>query len=260
MFNLKEMKLTFSAEENYVPPKYNCEKCGDTGIVIGRDGVGYLCACQAEKRSQSRRKNAKLPLLLRDKTLQNFESRFYTKSRIDKDGKSYFEKANQALKCSYQFIRDIESGKLSKGLLFTGPVGCGKTHLVAAIANELLAKEHDVLFLVVPEFLDELRATFGDAGEFSESQLINRAQKVEVLILDDLGAHNFSDWTKNKIFNLINYRVNNGLPTLITTNYLPSTLSEVVGSRTVSRLLENCKVIGLNVDMDIRIIKSVENE
>ena len=81
------------------------------------------------------------------------------------------------------FIRNI--GR-TPGLFFTGEVGCGKTHLAAACANALLQQQVDALFLVVPDFLDDLRASYGKDGEFSEAALMRRARSAAVLILDEM--------------------------------------------------------------------------
>jgi DNA replication protein DnaC len=83
---------------------------------------------------------------------------------------------------------------------------------------------------------------------------MDTARKAEVLVLDDLGAHNFTEWTQNKIFSLINYRMNHGLPCVITTNLSLEEMNQVVGLRTVSRIIEMCKIYRLYVDEDIRVV------
>lgn len=145
--------------------------------------------------------------------------------------------------------------------MFVGPVGCGKTFLACAIANALLECDKQVLFLVVPDLLDELRATFARKdSNSSELDLLDTARTVPVLVLDDLGAHNYTDWTINRIYTIINYRLNHHLATIITTNLDVRQLNEYLGERTCSRLLELCRGFELFVERDIRMLKYKERE
>ncbi len=102
-------------------------------------------------------------------------------------------------------------------LFFTGTYGTGKTHLAAAIANEAL--EHGVanIFQPVPDLLDQLRSSFGKTGE-SYQDRFDRVRTIPLLILDDLGTQNDTGWAEEKLYQIINYRYVNKLPTVVTTN------------------------------------------
>jgi len=76
---------------------------------------------------------------------------------------------------------------------------------------------------------------------------------VPLLILDDLGAHNYTDWTRNKLFSIINYRLNYMLPTIITTNINLEDLEHFLGERTTSRIIHMCHPYRLLVEVDIRV-------
>jgi DNA replication protein DnaC len=115
----------------------------------------------------------------------------------------------------------------------------------------------------VPDFLDELRATYHKGGEetdINEISLLNGARQVEVLILDDLGAHNYTPWTCNKLYSLLNYRMNYHLPVIITTNLDLLEIEKFLGKRTTSRILQMCNVYRLTVHKDIRYQKSLGNK
>ena len=102
-------------------------------------------------------------------------------------------------------------------LVFQGVNGCGKTHLAAAIANHLRQEDNPALFVVVPDLLDHLRSTFGPESRVSYDELFERIRKTPVLILDDFGEESATPWAQEKLYQLINYRYNARLATVITT-------------------------------------------
>ncbi len=103
-------------------------------------------------------------------------------------------------------------------LVFTGAYGCGKTHLAVAIAHEALRHGEPVLFIVVPDLLDHLRAAFGPNSETSFDERFETVRTAPLLILDDLGSQSATPWAKEKLFQVLNYRYVTRLPTVITTN------------------------------------------
>ncbi len=102
-------------------------------------------------------------------------------------------------------------------LLLLGGYGAGKTHLAAAIANYAVAVGVPTLFLTVPDLLDTLRFSYaGDDTSFEER--FNDIRGARLLILDDFGTQNATPWAQEKLFQIVNYRYINKLPTVITTN------------------------------------------
>lgn len=102
-------------------------------------------------------------------------------------------------------------------LVLQGPNGCGKTHLAAAIGNYQLRKGKPVFFKVVPDFLDHLRSTFSPDSKVTSDELFERVRNAPLLILDDFGEQASTPWAQEKLYQLINYRYNERLPTVITT-------------------------------------------
>lgn len=234
--------------------KFTCSLCQDRGIIL-KGETAYPCRCMKQKVIAKRFRSANLSELARRNTFESFSFQYYSRELRDpKRNLTYFESAQRAYRAARNFVQNCLKGKKGKGLFFCGPVGSGKTFLGSAIANALLAEGKQVLFTVVPDLLDTLKATYSRRSEqeFSEFELLDTARNAEILILDDLGAHNYTNWTCNKIYSLLNYRLNYQLPTVITTNLELEELEEYLGERTVSRILQLCDIYHLLVEKDIR--------
>ncbi|MEP7355871.1 MAG: ATP-binding protein, partial [Anaerolineales bacterium] len=128
-------------------------------------------------------------------------------------------------------------------LLLTGTYGSGKTHLAAAIANHCLANGQPVLFLNTPDLLDHLRAGFAPGADGSYTERFEEIRTAPVLVLDDLGTESPTAWATEKLYQLLNYRYNAQLPTVITTN---KDLKDIE-PRVASRLSDAEMVSNLNV-------------
>ena len=128
-------------------------------------------------------------------------------------------------------------------LVITGPYGCGKTHLAAAIANYRLRRRQPVVFAVVPDLLDYLRSTFNPDSRITYDELFEGLRTAPVLILDDLGAHSSSPWAQEKLYQLINYRYNARLPTVITSNHRLEDVDPRLASRMSDRRLSTVVTI-----------------
>jgi len=118
-------------------------------------------------------------------------------------------------------------------LVFMGVNGCGKTHLAAAIANHLRREGKSVLFIVVTDLLDYLRSTFNPESRVSYDELFERIKKAPVLILDDFGEQAATPWAQEKLYQLINYRYNARLATVITTCLSLDEIERRISSRMV---------------------------
>ena len=101
-------------------------------------------------------------------------------------------------------------------LIVRGGYGVGKTHLAAAIANKVQRAGMRVLFVVAPDLLDYLRATFQRGSAVSYDRRFNEVRQAPFLVLDDLGVHSATDWAEEKFFQILNHRYIAGSPTVLT--------------------------------------------
>lgn len=113
----------------------------------------------------------------------------------------------------------------------------GKTHLAAAIANHLSRDGDAVLFIVVPDLLDHLRAAFNPASGTTYDKRFHEVKTAPILVLDDLGTESATAWAREKLYQLFNYRYNAQLPTVITT----ATPIDELDPRLASRMLDGSR-------------------
>ncbi len=140
-----------------------------------------------------------------DQTFDTFDLREHELDR---------EKAEN-LKRAFQFARNFAANP-QDWIAFSGAYGCGKTHLSASIANERVRHGEPALFVVVPDLLDHLRATFNPNSPTPYDKRFDEVRKAPLLVLDDLGTQSATPWAEEKLYQLFNYRYNARLPTVIT--------------------------------------------
>ena len=100
-----------------------------------------------------------------------------------------------------------------------GPYGVGKTHLAVAAVAERENRGDEVFFATVADLLDYLRATFAPDSPIAHEDLLDRIRTADVLVLDDMGAERSTPFAEDKLFQIVGYRYEERLPTIITTSH-----------------------------------------
>ncbi len=218
---------------HHLPGDPNCPHCHGLGYVrqdlpVGHPNFGKVlpCVCRTQEISETalRQLYAYSQLnALKEKTFENFEPR----------GRAGLPHS-QANSLESAYNRALLFAQNPQGwLLLTGPYGCGKTHLAAAIGNYAVAHGIPTLFITLPDLLDSLRAAYSSPETTFEDRM-HQVREVPLLIIDDFGTQNATDWAEEKIFQILNHRYVNRLPLVVTTN-LPD---ESIAPRIRSRLLD----------------------
>ncbi len=208
----------------------NCPVCGGVGylrfdVPIGHPLFGKVVPCACRYGALEARRRKKLFAMSRLDKLSHltFET-FQPRGRIG-IGPLQAASLEQAYNTARQFAAQPEGW-----LLLQGGYGCGKTHLAAAIANEVVSRGVSTLFLTVPDLLDFLRFAYGNpAARFEER--FEEIRQVPLLVLDDFGTQSATPWAQEKLFQILNFRYINRLPTVITTNLLLAEIEPRLRSR-----------------------------
>lgn len=147
-----------------------------------------------------------------------------------------------AYRLAFDFAKNPEGW-----LVFMGETGCGKTHLAAAIVNYRYEIGKPALFVVVPDFLDHLRSAFNPESKVSYDQLFESVKTAPLLVLDDFGEQSTNPWVREKLYQLINYRYNSRLPTVITTRYSLDEIMAGLDASISSRLVDRQISVTFNI-------------
>lgn len=243
---------------NPLAPDPNCPYCHGLGVItkdVPTDhpdfGRAFPCVCQREvvrSREAARLRSLGNMDVYAHKTFATFE--------IDHD---LTAPDDERLRAIFADMRPERKSRLSpkqrqtvniaaelslryalepKGwLLFEGSYGTGKTHLAAGIANWRLREGDPVLFITAPDLLDHLKSTFGPSSEIAYDELFERIRQAPLLVVDDLGAENQTNWAMEKLYQLFNDRHRLNLPTVITTNRDPAQIEPRIRSRLLDQEL-----------------------
>lgn len=229
--------------EDYLTLSYTCPKCEDTGFVGGR-----RCSCLEE--------------LIRKYSVEDLNSRSRMKlSGFDTFSLDYYPEDLNGVPCrsvmanslSYciNYARNFSSS--SPSVFMLGKTGLGKTHLSLAIAEEVLSKGFSVAYGSIIDYLRKIEQEhFGR----SDGDTLKTLFDADLLILDDLGAEFESSFYHSVIYNIVNTRLNQGSPTIISSNLTPQELQSRYPERIVSRLVatyDHLKFVG----NDVRQLKKI---
>jgi DNA replication protein DnaC len=217
-------QLTTNSTDNSKPGKTlgdpNCPICKGIGFISFDVGLGdprfgkmEICPCRHKQVLEANRHHLyELSNLdaLKDLTFESFQPR----GRVGL-GAQQADSLEQAYNQAQNF-----AGTLNKWLLLLGKYGCGKTHLAAAIANQVVGMGVPTIFLTVPDLLDWLRFAYSDQNNNAFEERFDEIRNVALLVMDDFGTQNITPWAQEKLFQIINYRYINRLATVITSNNL----------------------------------------
>ena len=228
-------------DKDYTSPRYNCDKCQDTGYLEFR-----MCDCMKRELVLAGFRSSGLGALLDRQSFENFSLNYY---KEDPKNHRLMEK-NLAAALEYAENFTLRSGNL----LFMGRTGLGKTHLSTAIARTVIERGFDVRYDTAQNIFadfefDRFKSNYGTEAPRSDKYL-----EADLLIIDDLGTETVTQFTLACLYNIINSRQNAGRPTIINTNLGDGELQDRYNDRIVSRLLGEYRPL-LFVGEDVRYQK-----
>ena len=230
-----------------------CQTCGQptekvidwplmdgTGRTVRRV-VGIMCRCDVEEQEERRKREEqeakmrriqdlrRMSLITEDATISSARFRNF---RVD-DGNRDIAQIMQ--KYVLQFDTMLSR---NQGLLFYGDVGTGKSYAAAAIANELLYREVPIIMTSFVKILNEIMKFDKESSVYVEQ--LNAA---DLLVVDDLGVERGTDFSLEKVYDIVDSRYRSGKPMIVTTNVDVGQMkncTDIRYSRIYDRIFEMC--------------------
>ncbi len=139
------------------------------------------------------------------------------------------------------------------GLYIEGTYGTGKTHLAAAIGLSLIEQEKSVIMLTSFDLLDKIKQSFDNDG-LSEQEITRRYKTCDLLIIDDLGKEQCTEWSMSILYSIINERYEAMKPIIITTNFSADDLIKILtpkgsGNQKAAAIISRLKEMSRTVTM-----------
>ncbi|MBQ9859251.1 MAG: ATP-binding protein [Clostridia bacterium] len=207
-------------------PRFTCPLCKDTGYVDGQ-----VCGCyrQLLKEEACRRLSGLSAVKLTD--FDSMRLDYYDAAVDPQWGVSPRQQMEDVLAYCREYTADFTPH--SGSLLLQGPTGTGKTHLSLAIARGVAERGYGVVYGSAGTLLRRLEQEhFGKAEGDSENQLIG----CDLLVLDDLGMEFDTPFSRASLYNILNARLLEGRPTVISTNLGSAALQSRYGDQIASRI------------------------
>ena len=235
------------------------KKCDGSGQIqmlnetTGEFKVQY-CKCREEKIYNDRLKCANVPEEFGALTVNSFNTNLYKKE----------ESKNIASNAKTMIVNYVKSfGKfqdLGKGIYFySATKGSGKTRLAVSLGNVLLRNlKQQVKFITSSDLLKEIKNTYNKDSKYTESQLVDSINKVNILIIDDIGVERPTNWVNEMLFSILDNRMKYNKVTIFTSNCSVEKLEH--DERLKSRLTKMCIPIKMPEEDMRKSLAYKENE
>lgn len=237
-----EMLVSHGYNPDYLNLHYNCPKCKDTGF-IGID----KCSCFKSKLIKLYYKDSDLEEAVKTNNFKNFNINLYSNHKLNDERYTPRKNIEDILEyITGEYLPNFKNSNTN--LLFYGNSGTGKTFLSWCIAKELLDKG----FLVVYKTSDDLLRALKDIKFNNDTDLENLLINCDLLIIDDLGSEQITNFSSTELFTLINKKILKNKKMLISTNLSLPLISKRYSERISSRIIGEFKLFKFFAE-DIRI-------
>ncbi len=204
--------------------------CDGSGFVIDEaTNTASDCACRAARIAGARTKS------LAGRIPRRYQGVSFERPPVSDIART----APDQIRAVRRYVGSIEQNlDTGRGLWIQGDVGTGKTTLAMLVSKAALDAGRSVAIYSLPRLLNLLRESM-DSVE-GKLDFMDRLTAVDLLHIDDLGAENRTDWVLEQLYSIVNSRYEAERAIVATTNLMPDELSERLGARTVSRLVQIC--------------------
>jgi DNA replication protein DnaC len=222
----EELLVASGYPADYLNAPFVCKKCEDTGYVNG-----YACDCRKKILSGLAFEELAKFTPIEKCTFESFKLDFYPEEPFKRT--TIRKQMTDALNFCKDYSHDF-SKETSASIFMYGPTGLGKTHLSLAIAAEVLAKGFGVVYGSAQTIFSKLEEE--KFGKTPGENTLSSFTDCDLLIIDDLGSEFSTSFTVAALYNLINQRMLESKPTIISTNLELNEFEEKYTQRIASRV------------------------
>ncbi|WP_252247093.1 ATP-binding protein [Clostridium sp. ZBS4] len=245
-----------------------CNECGGLQkykiIQVGKKNIeliSKMCKCLEDKERllEDKRRIEEEKRIQRENEeyIQHLKRKCMMDIKFKNSTFSNWNKTNNSKKviniCKSYFINFDINYDENIGMFLTGGVGIGKTYAVSSLANELMNKGTGVICTSINKLLRGIKNNYSKG--ISEDIILNDISSVPLLILDDLGTEQNTEWFTTMFYEIIDTRYRTNKPLIITSNLTIEQIENRYHKRINSRIFEMCVPVECGHG-DIREIQS----
>lgn len=210
---------------DYTEIKYECETCGDTGVV-----GNSMCTCMKKKLVTAGFETSGMSELIKTQSFDNFSLDYY------KQNADNYKRMSMIFNVLKKYAQEFSPEKSGNIAMFGG-TGLGKTHLSSAVAGTVIENGHDVYYASASNmFADFEEKRFGSSASYEATGDVSQYFSCDLLIIDDLGAEISNQFTVSCLYNVLNTRLNRKKATIISTNLAQDEFRKKYWDRIASRV------------------------
>lgn len=223
-----------------------CEKHGPfTSVNLFRSVWSRCPVCEQERAEQERLASERGRLQLERERMQERLGRSAIPRRFIGRGFDNFnvstEEQARALAVCRKFADEFaDKWTLGQGLVLSGKPGTGKSHLAAAVMQHVIAN-HSTLYVTCMDVIRMVRETWRRDSQESERDVLNRLGRINLLVIDEVGVQYGTDSEQNILFDVLDLRYRDQLPTILLTNQDMAGAKQFLGERTWDRIRETSR-------------------
>lgn len=225
--------------------RYFCGKCHTAKECIVRNPFTgkmdkHRCLCACEEQAYKDKQEQENERQRRYRAFQMRSAGLHDRSLANKTFAND-NGINPNMQIAEKYVaRWEEMKKQNVCAIFSGDCGCGKTYAAACIANALIDRGVPVLMTTASRIIDKAMSFNADYD------FVKEMREYDLLILDDFGAERTTEYATQKLFDVIDARINQGKPMILTTNLRKEDFAhpkDLTYQRIFSRLTGGCVTI-----------------
>ncbi|NLB82195.1 MAG: ATP-binding protein [Clostridiaceae bacterium] len=221
---------------NIMDEIFCCEVCKDKGYFDGN-----RCKCYLQKRNALLQKYSNIKMCS-NSSFEKFSIELFSDDKDKKYGVSPRENMRSVYNIALSFANGEEGA--AKNLLFYGATGLGKTFTSDCIAKRYIDQGKTVFYMSAPKMFSIFEDyKFGRNTSEETQRIISSVTSAQLLIIDDLGTEFRNSYSDSILFDVINSRIIEQSPMIISTNLSIKDLKHIYSERICSRILGNFNVV-----------------